>query len=40
MMDRYLEEPELTDRDALDADADTRAADDADTHRKESRYDD
>ena len=32
--DRYLEEPEPTDYEALDAERDTRAADDADAHRK------
>jgi len=39
-MARYLEEPDPLDYDALDADADTRAADDADAARKEARYDD
>ena len=39
-MDRHLEEPEPIDYDALDADADTRTADDADAARKEARYDD
>ena len=38
--DHYLEDPDPLDYDALDAEQDTRAADDADAHRKESRYDD
>ena len=33
--DRYLEEPEEIDYEALDAERDTRAADDADARRKE-----
>jgi hypothetical protein len=33
--DRYLEEPEPTDRDELDAVQDTRASNDADNWRKE-----
>jgi hypothetical protein len=33
--DRYLEEPEPIDHEALDAERDTRAADDADAARKE-----
>lgn len=32
--DRYLEEPDPTDYEALDAEQDTRAADYADAHRK------
>jgi len=32
--DRYYEEPEDLDHDALDAEQDTRASDDADAHRK------
>jgi len=35
---RYLEEPEDIDHDALDAERDTRAADDADAHRKECQF--
>lgn len=37
---RYLEEPDPTDHEALDAEQDTRAADDGDAARKDSRYDD
>jgi hypothetical protein len=33
--DRYYEEPDPTDYEALDAERDTRAADDADAQRKE-----
>ena len=36
--DRYLEEPDPTDYEALDAERDTRAADDADAHRKEQGF--
>ena len=32
--DAYLEEPEPADYEALDAEQDTRASDDADAHRK------
>jgi hypothetical protein len=32
--DSYYEEPEATDYEALDAEQDTRASDDADAHRK------
>lgn len=32
---RYLEEPDDIDHEALDADLDTRAADDADANRKD-----
>jgi len=32
--DRYLEEPDPTDTEQLDAVQDTRASDDADAHRK------
>ena len=32
--DRYLEEPEDLDTEALDAERDTRMADDGDAHRK------
>lgn len=32
--DLYLEEPEPTDYETLDAEQDTRASDDADAHRK------
>ena len=36
---RYLEEPDDTDHEALDSERDTRAADDADSARKDARYD-
>ena len=32
--DRFLEEPEPTDYEAIEAEQDTRASDDADAHRK------
>lgn len=35
--DRYYEEPDPTDYEALEAEQDTRAADDADAQRKEQQ---